>query len=92
MKEYKIKEGFMLRKIAGNYVVVAIGKVGKEFNGMINLNESGAFLFDLLKKYQTLDFLVEELMKEYEIETKIAKNDVLEFLHILEENGICECK
>ena len=47
----KIKQGFMLREVAGNYVVVAVGEASKKFNGVINLNESGAFIW---KKSQSI--------------------------------------
>lgn len=35
----KIKEGFLLRKVAGDHVVVPVGEAGKVFHGMIRLNE-----------------------------------------------------
>lgn len=39
----KIKEGFLLRKVAGDHVVVPVGEAGKVFHGMIRLNDTGAF-------------------------------------------------
>lgn len=44
----KIKEGFILRNVAGSYVVVPIGEATLDFNGMMSLNETGAFLFGKL--------------------------------------------
>ena len=41
----KIKEGFLLRKVAGDHVVVPVGEAGKVFHGMIRLNDTGAFLW-----------------------------------------------
>ena len=46
----KIKQGFILREVAGSYLVVAVGEAVKRFNGVINLNETGAFLWRLLEK------------------------------------------
>ena len=46
----KIKDGFILREVAGNYIVVAVGSAVKTFNGVINLNQTGAFLWELLQK------------------------------------------
>lgn len=40
----KIKEGFIIRQVGGENIVVPIGKMGKDFHGMIKLNDSGAFL------------------------------------------------
>lgn len=45
----KIKEDFVLRKVADSYVVVPVNKLTLDFNGIINLNETGAFLFEKLK-------------------------------------------
>ena len=46
----KIKNDFILRKVADSYVVVPVGELTLDFNGIINLNETGAFLFGLLQK------------------------------------------
>ena len=42
----KIKEDYLLRKVAECYVVVPVGKATVDFNGMMNLNETGAFLWE----------------------------------------------
>lgn len=47
----KIKEDFVLRKVADSYVVVPVNKLTLDFNGIINLNETGAFL---LKSSKTI--------------------------------------
>ena len=44
----KIKKGFVKRNIAGSEIVVTVGKTAAEFNGMITLNESGAFFWDCM--------------------------------------------
>ena len=41
----KIKKGFVLRVVGGEHVVVPVGEMSKQFHGMINLNETGAFLW-----------------------------------------------
>ena len=41
----KIKKGFVLRVVGGENVVVPVGAMSKVFHGMINLNETGAFIF-----------------------------------------------
>ena len=46
----KIKEGFILRNVAGSNVVVPVGQATVDFNGMMSLNDTGAFLFDKLTK------------------------------------------
>lgn len=86
----KIKKGFMLREVAGNYVVVAVGEASKNFNGVINLNESGAFLWKKLADGIEESELVKELLNEYEVSEEIANNDVKTFVKKLKEADILE--
>ena len=41
----KIDKQFILRQIAGDYVIIPAGKTTLEFNGLITVNEQGAFLW-----------------------------------------------
>lgn len=86
----KIKEGFKLRKVAGNYIVIAIGKASREFNGMINLNEVGAFLWSELEKGTTKEALVAKLLSEYDVTEEIAERDVINFLEKVEGAKLVE--
>lgn len=76
----KIKDGFKLREVAGNFIVVATGKASKEFNGMINLNETGAFLWKKLENNANEEDLVKALLEEYDVTEDVAKKGVKSFL------------
>jgi hypothetical protein len=85
----KIKEGFILREVAGNYIVVAVGEAVKNFNGVINLNESGAFLWKILSQgVENESQLVDALLGEYDVEKEIAERDVNSFIARLKEAGL----
>lgn len=84
----KIKEGFILREVAGSYLVVAVGAAVKQFNGMINLNETGAFLWRLLEKGSDEDAMVSALLSEYEVEEEVARTDVKAYINKLTEAGL----
>ena len=86
----KIKKGFMLREVAKNYVVVAVGEASKEFNGIINLNETGAFLWKQLIDDNTVDGVVAALLNEYDVSEETAKKDVELFINKLKEAKILE--
>ena len=79
----KLKEGYILREVAGNYIVVAVGNAVKEFNGVINLNESAAFLWKQLAEDKTEEELVDALLGEYEVSREIAEKDVSAFVEKL---------
>lgn len=86
----KIKEGFMLREVAGSYVVVAVGTRSEEFNGMVNLNSTGAFLWKCLEKGGDKESLTQALLDEYEVSEELAAKDVERFLDIVTTNHFAE--
>lgn len=86
----KIKEGFILRQIAGEDIVVPIGNNIADFNGVIRLNESAAFLWRELQSEISKNDLVNKLKSEYEIGEELAAKDVEDFIKTLEENNALE--
>lgn len=84
----KIDEPYILRQIAGEYVILPTGSTTREFNGMITVNEQGAFLWEKLRQGITRDGLVEAILEEYEVDPETAEADVDEFVHILRCSGI----
>lgn len=86
----KINKNFILREIAGDYVLVPVGKTALEFNGMITVNETGAFLWTALQEECTEESLVNAVLKEYDAGRREAEQDVSDFLEILREKKILE--
>ena len=83
----KIKEGFVLREVAGNFVVLPVAKSIAEFNGMLTLNESGVLLWKRLSEGCTLSELVSVLTEEYEVTEDVALRDVEKFLANVSKAG-----
>ena len=86
----KIKEGFILREIAGSFVVVPVGQNLVDFSSMITLNETGAFLWKQIELGADEELVVKALMDEYEVDEETAKEDVKEFINLLIYNGLIE--
>ncbi len=86
----KIKENFMLRKVADCFVVVPIGAAVSEFNGMINLNEAGAFLWQLLENDTTEEAVVKAMLEQYDVDEATAKADVARFVAQLKDAALIE--
>ena len=86
----KIKKDFILRKVADSYVVVPVGKLTLDFNGIINLNETGAFLFGLLQNGAEREDLIEKLLAEYEVDRARAESDVDVFLGKVRDADVLE--
>lgn len=86
----KIKEDFLLRKVADSYVVVPVNNLTLDFNGIINLNETGAFLFELLQKGADREELVQKMLDEYEVTRDKAENDIDNFIKKVKDADILE--
>lgn len=86
----KIKEDFILRKVADSYVVVPVNKMTLDFNGIINLNETGAFLFELLQKGAERDKLVDKMLEEYDVDREKAEADIDVFIQKVRDADVLE--
>ena len=84
----RVDSGFVLREIAGDYVIIPTGKIVLTFNGLITVNEVGASIWNMLQKEVTFEEVVKGILDEYEVEESVARQDVEEFLKRLEENRI----
>ena len=86
----KIKNGFVVREVGGESVVVPVGEMSKVFHGMINLNETGAFLWNFFGEEHTMDEGVFALLGEYDVDEATARADVEKFIETIEKNGFTE--
>ncbi len=86
----KIKEDFLLRKVADSYVVVPVNSMSLDFNGIINLNETGAFLFELLQKGAEKQDLLSRMLEVYEVAPEKAEMDIDNFIQKVKEADILE--
>ena len=86
----KIKKGFILRVVGGESVVVPVGEMSKTFHGMINLNETGAFMWNFFSEEHSLEEGVSALLSEYEVEETVARADVEKFMNAIMKNGFAE--
>ena len=84
----KIKDGFVLRKIADQYMAVPVDARAKELHGMIGLNETGAFIWERLSNGQSQNDIVKALCEEYEVEEGAAMSSVQRFCEKLRAEGM----
>jgi hypothetical protein len=80
----KIKEGLILREVAGEYVVVSV-KPGLNFDGMLTLNDTARSLWQVLEKGADEEALVQGLLAEYEVDEPMARKAVVSFIAKLSE-------
>jgi len=83
----KLNPDFVMRQVAGTWVVIPFGEATSRLNGMINLNETGALLWKALEQGTTEADLVEKLLAEYNVTRDLAQSDVAAFLNTLRTAG-----
>ena len=86
----KVKNGFILRKVGSQFVVAATGEASRNFNGMIRLDESGAFAFNLLKNEISEQDMLSALAAQYSVDEDSLKGDLANFIAKLKEAGALE--
>lgn len=86
----KIQKEFVLREIAGDYVIIPTGKTALTFNGLITVNEVGAELWKMLQSDVTFEDLTKGILEVYDVDEETAKEDIREFLDTLEKGGVLD--
>ena len=85
----KINPDFTIQKVGSAYVAVPVGEASKTFHGMLQLNETAAFLWNLMSERNcTEDELVSALLGEYDIDPATAAADVHRIVEQLSQSGI----
>ena len=87
----KIKDGFVLRQMCGEYIVAAEGLEHINFNKLISLNSSAAFLWEkLVGKEFTTEQMAQLLVDEYGIDMELAMTDSAKLMESWVNAGIAE--
>ena len=76
-KNMKIKEGFEIQNVCGEYIIVPAGAENVDYSKIISLNDTAAYLWENLasKASFTIDDMAQLLLAEYEVEEDIARED-----------------
>ena len=85
----KIKEGFVLRETAGSYIVMNLGSE-ISFNGVITLNETGAFIWKAIEDGKSEGDIAKAIAEEYEVDYESALSDASNFIAKMSKAGILE--
>ena len=86
----KLKKDFVLRQVAGKWIVIPFGDSTVNFHGMISLNETGAMLWRRMESECDAHALAVALTEEFEIDYEQALMDVNEFIDTLDRAGCIE--
>ncbi len=87
----KIKEGFVLRQMCGENIVAGEGLQHINFNKLLSLNESAAYLWtELVGKEFTAEDMAKLLIERYGIDEQLALTDSERLINTWVEIGVVE--
>lgn len=86
----KTNKNFIFRNIAGECVLIPTGVAAQSFNGLINLTDVAAFIWENIDSSENQEELVKRVLEAYEIDEDTAKKDVAGFISALCERGMVE--
>lgn len=87
----RIKEGFTLRHLCGEHVVIGEGLSQVNFNKILSMNDSAGYLWTSVQgKDFTLEDLVTLLTDRYEVSAEQAMEDVKKMIAVWQEHGVLE--
>lgn len=84
----KRSEDFSLRNVGGQDILVPLGAKVLDMNALITLNATGRIVWELLARDRSLEYLVTEVVKEFDIDEDSARGDVQAFLDELGRLGL----
>lgn len=86
----KIKENYVMREVAGQAIVIAIGEESEHFKGMINLNRTGKDVWKYLEKGLDLTEIAKKIAERYEVDENTAMQDIESMTDRLFRAGVLE--
>lgn len=86
----KIKDGFILKDVAGNKIVIATGEQRLNFNGIITFNNVGADVFNLLDGTNSTEDIVSNISEKYGVSCDIVKADVEKLIDKMKKHNLIE--
>lgn len=86
----KMRDNFMVREIAGEYIAVPCGEASSKVEGLISLNEVAAGMFTSLQNGASPEETARHISSEYEVSFEKALEDVYTFISELKKRNVFE--
>lgn len=88
----KVKKGFELQEVCGEFIIVPAGVENVDFSKIISLNESAADLWKSVAEMEefSIDDMVRILLEQYEVDEQTAREDCAKIAERWKEMGLTE--
>lgn len=82
---YRHSPGIVTRKTGNEYILVPVTNNIADMNSVYTLNETGAFIWELIDGKNDVDAIITALVNEYETDRETASADVMSFLEEMKQ-------
>lgn len=86
----KVKDGYILKDVAGAKIVIATGAQRMDFNGVMTFNSVGADVFNMLDGTNSVDDIVKKITEDYNVPAERVKTDVENLIKKMKEHNLLD--
>ncbi|WP_296878114.1 PqqD family protein [Thomasclavelia sp.] len=86
----KRNKNFILRKIAGESIIVPTGEATTKFNGLFSPNPTATFVWEHIEEVANLEEMIQLVLEHFDIDEKTARTDIEGFIKELKLVGFVE--
>lgn len=83
-----LNKNFIIKTIGSESMIIPLVNGGVDMTHVFNINETGAFIYNLLKDNKSIEEIADEFTREYDIDKATALSDINEFVSELKKRGI----
>lgn len=88
--ELKVKDGYILREVMGDYIVMPAGDNMKKFEGALVLSETSAFVWEKLQKNVSKSDLLKDVLAEFDVDEATASKDIDDLIEKLKSLDVID--
>ena len=86
----KIKDGYILKDVAGEKIVIATGEQKLNFNGVMTFNSVGADVFNMLDGTNSVEDIANKISQDYGVSVERVKTDVKNLIKKIKEHNLLD--
>ena len=87
---FRVKGEYVVRKIAGETILVPVSSGVAELDSVFTLNETASVLWSGIQENRSFEAIVGDVVSTFDVSEEAARCDLEEFLVILQERGLVE--
>jgi hypothetical protein len=85
-----LKDNFIFKEVHEEYMIVPLFNGNVNMSKVFNLNETGTFIIKKLKEKDEIEYVVDEMFKEYDADKELLRSEIKAFIEELKKRGFYE--